>query len=71
MDEKTKAIKGLFEKLRIIMNRNPGAIKNAQMKWILSLNKQFNNKGYLSPKQLNVLKDIAVHTSYNERVILK
>ncbi len=71
-DEETKAKKAeqisLFDKIKVIMNRNPGAIKNAQMKWIMNLNKHFNNKGFLSTRQFQILKDISVQIAYNERV---
>ena len=74
-DGKTEAIKkaqqGLFDKIRVIMTRNPRAINNSQMKWILNLNKSFKNKGLLSQKQYNVLKDISVQVAYTERVMTK
>ena len=67
--EKTEVIEGLFSKMKVIMQRNPSAIKNAQMKWILKLNKTFKNKGSLTDRQISVLKDISVQVIYNERVM--
>jgi FixJ family two-component response regulator len=51
-------IQGLFDAIKMIMEKDPSAITNEQLKWSLKLNKKFSRYNNLSSRQVEVLQDI-------------
>lgn len=68
IDDKVKIL-GLLDKLDLVMRKDPGAIYNNQMKWILIIKRKFKQYKKLTPKQFDVLKNITVQVYSRTRVI--
>jgi hypothetical protein len=61
-------IQRMFDAIRVIMEKDPAAITNEQLKWSLKLNKKFSRYNNLSSRQVEVLKDITVKILNKTRI---
>ena len=60
---KTEASEGIgiekmFDAIKFVMEKDPSAITNDQLKWSLKLNKKYSRYNNLSPRQIEILQDI-------------
>ena len=57
VDDKV-AIQEMFDELRSVMRLYPDKIYNAQMQWILRINKVFSKYKKLTQKQFDIIQNI-------------